>query len=199
MENYSRVYDIPFIDDLHNFFPALLYDQRQFLSLQDVFGYINRQMDRNFNIYTRAQRDYNQANPVVNTMPPLRRPPTTSTSSVIDLLPLIMSQNQTMNLSDYILSMLREPSVLEPVVVRPSQTQIDLATTLRSATHNEDRNCSVCQEVYTDGQAIRTINYCRHRFHKSCIDTWFLRNVHCPDCRYDIRTPSVVADQQNGR
>jgi hypothetical protein len=31
------------------------------------------------------------------------------------------------------------------------------------------------------------MNVCHHTFHKSCIDTWFQENVHCPVCRHDIR------------
>jgi hypothetical protein len=199
MDNYRRVYDVPFLDDIHNFFPAFLYDQRIFLTPQDVFGYINRQMDTHFNIYTRARREYNQANPVINTSFPLRRPPPaqpqvrTATGSVIDILPLFNTTQQNNILSEYFLNaMLRENLIpsLEPVIVRPSQAQVDLSTTLRLATNEEEQNCSVCQEGYSEGQAIRTITYCSHRFHKNCIDNWFGRNVHCPDCRHDIRIPN---------
>ena len=56
MNQYNRIYDIPLLDDIHNFFPALLYDQRHFLTLNDIFIYINTQMDTHFNIYSRAQR-----------------------------------------------------------------------------------------------------------------------------------------------
>jgi hypothetical protein len=183
MNNYTRIYDIPLLDDIHNYFPALLYDQRHFLTLSDVFVYINNQMDTHFNIYSRAQREYNQANPLRRA--PLRTP----TNAVIDILPLFTTQQQSTLLSDYFINMLRTPNMnLDPVIISPSQAQIDNATQLRTASNNEGQNCSICQEVYTDGQAIRTINYCSHRFHKNCIDVWFTRNVHCPDCRYDIRT-----------
>jgi hypothetical protein len=195
MDNYRRVYDAPLLDDIHNFFPALLYDQRHFLSIQDVFTYVNRQMDTHFNIYSRAQREYNQANPVTNTTTMRRTtqaPIRTPTREVIDILPLFSMDQQTSILGDYFLNILRSQPLpnLEPVIVRPSQVQINLATSLRSSTSSEGQNCSVCQEGYTEGQAIRTINHCSHRFHKICIDTWFTSHVHCPDCRYDIRTPS---------
>lgn len=196
MNQYNRIYDIPLLDDIHNFFPALLYDQRHFLTLNDIFVYINTQMDTHFNIYSRAQREYNQANPIINNNERIRRanqfPLRTNTNAVIDILPLFTTQQQSNMLSDYFLNMLREPNInLEPVVVSPSQIQIDNATRLRTSTNNEGQNCSICQEGYTEGQAIRTINHCSHRFHKNCIDVWFTRNVHCPDCRYDIRTTNT--------
>ncbi len=77
---------------------------------------------------------------------------------------------------------------MDPVIVRPTQEQIDRATTQRMATtEDEQANCSICQDSFTDGQAIRQINHCRHSFHRVCINPWFDRNVHCPVCRFDIR------------
>jgi hypothetical protein len=78
-----------------------------------------------------------------------------------------------------------------PVVVRATVDEIDTACTLRAATgRDENEACAVCQENYTEGQAVRTINHCSHSFHRNCIDPWFERNVHCPVCRYDIREAS---------
>ena len=77
---------------------------------------------------------------------------------------------------------------MDPVVVRPTQEQIDQSTSQRIATTiDEQANCSICQDSFTNGQAIRQINHCRHSFHRACINPWFDRNVHCPVCRFDIR------------
>jgi hypothetical protein len=84
---------------------------------------------------------------------------------------------------------------LEPVIVRPTSEQIDNATTLilvnkpheESEGEGEEELCSICQDGYDDGQAMRKITHCSHSFHKSCIDEWFEQNVHCPICRFDIR------------
>jgi hypothetical protein len=88
-------------------------------------------------------------------------------------------------------------SFYNPVTVRPTAHQIEAATDLTMATGYEytgddqhDGLCSICQDTYIDGQAIRIISHCNHRFHKSCIDSWFDQNVHCPVCRYDIREAS---------
>ena len=79
-------------------------------------------------------------------------------------------------------------AAMEPVVVRPTQEQMDTATIQRIATvDDEQNNCSICQESFTNGQTIRQINHCRHSFHRACINPWFDRNVHCPVCRFDIR------------
>jgi hypothetical protein len=81
---------------------------------------------------------------------------------------------------------------LEPVVVRPDNETISRTTTLRPARETDENEvCSICQDCYTEGQAIRSITHCSHMFHKSCIDQWFEGHVHCPVCRYDIRQTPV--------
>ncbi len=75
-----------------------------------------------------------------------------------------------------------------PVIVHPSNEQIDEATTiLTAATEHLQSQCMVCLENFIVGQELRKIDFCNHIFHKSCIDTWFERNVRCPMCRHDIR------------
>lgn len=77
---------------------------------------------------------------------------------------------------------------LEPVIVRPTRQTIDLRTTQSIAqVSNQAETCIICQETYTEGQTIRSITYCTHKFHKNCIDRWLDTNVHCPICRHDIR------------
>ena len=72
----------------------------------------------------------------------------------------------------------------------PSQTEISRATRVYNATTADTESedvCAICQDNYTDGQPIRRVMHCDHKFHKSCIDTWFGRNTHCPVCRHDIQ------------
>uniref|UniRef100_A0A6C0HFG5 RING-type domain-containing protein n=1 Tax=viral metagenome TaxID=1070528 RepID=A0A6C0HFG5_9ZZZZ len=210
MNNYQNHYNIQFLDDLHNYFPALLYDQRQFGSVQDVFIYMNHQIDYFTNPYRRGYAEYIRTHPSA----PIARTTTTTTTNTTNTTNtttfntqprIIPIYSQTMNsmpstpgtsfLSEYLINMLQIPITasttnpnLEPVIVRPTILQIDSATTLRSAMAiDEEQVCSICQENYTEGQAIRTITHCDHKFHKNCIDTWLGRNVHCPVCRHDIR------------
>ncbi len=83
-------------------------------------------------------------------------------------------------------------ALLTPVVVRPTPEQITSATELLMVSE-EDRfdNCSICVESINPNTEVRRINHCRHTFHRACIDTWFDRNVRCPNCRYDIRDNNV--------
>ena len=74
------------------------------------------------------------------------------------------------------------------VVVIPTHAQVEEGSEI---VHLEDvpeeASCAVCQERGTD-DTWRHL-YCEHYFHRDCIDRWFSRNVHCPVCRADIRTP----------
>jgi hypothetical protein len=229
MYGYQRLYGVQMLDDIHNYFPAFLYDQGQFLTLTDVFRYVNHQMHSQFNLFSRGYADYTRANPIpaprnvqvrtaataaasaprattarTSTTNPINM---TTTTETIDITPLITTylnpgssfqrtgasnQGTTAHsegfLAQAILSLLGGAGGLDPVVVRPTNEEITASTTLRSATRTDEPDtCAICQDRYTEGQAIRSLNHCHHAFHKGCIDPWFERNVHCPVCRHDIR------------
>jgi hypothetical protein len=230
LPHYTRVYGVGLLDDLHNYFPAILYSHQQFQTVPQLLAYFRQQMDLQFNTYSRGIRQYQSFFPSATTVPP---PPTASSvvSETIDITSLFTNQppilpartplrtravaqayvvppttEPLMNNSilNSFLSMLDglprlNPEDMTPVVVRATPEQIEAATDLRQAgnedVENEENVCSVCQDVYTDGQAIRTIRHCNHAFHRNCIDPWFERNVHCPVCRYDIRE---AANEVNG-
>jgi hypothetical protein len=77
---------------------------------------------------------------------------------------------------------------MTPVIVHPSAEQISSATEILTVSEGDNYdNCSICVEAINSGTEVRRINHCRHTFHRACIDTWFARNVRCPNCRFDIR------------
>jgi hypothetical protein len=55
---YERVYEVGLLDDLHNFFPALLYQPTRFDSVRDVLEYIIQQTQDHFNLFNRGFRNY---------------------------------------------------------------------------------------------------------------------------------------------
>ncbi|BAF06090.2 RING-H2 finger protein ATL67-like [Oryza sativa Japonica Group] len=53
-----------------------------------------------------------------------------------------------------------------------------------------DAMCSICLSEYADGEMLRVMPDCRHRFHVCCLDAWLRRNASCPVCRSSpIPTP----------
>jgi hypothetical protein len=67
---YERVYDVGLLDDLHNFFPALLYQPTRFDTVRDVLEYIIQQTQDHFNLFNRGFRNYRDT-----TQPTVRRTP----------------------------------------------------------------------------------------------------------------------------
>jgi hypothetical protein len=78
-------------------------------------------------------------------------------------------------------------SFLEPVTVRPTESQIRQGSRIFSAYQGLEVTCAICQAACEEGQMVRQLNFCSHNFHQSCVDTWFEQHVTCPICRHDIR------------
>ena len=58
----AAYYNIQLLDDIHNYFPALLYDHTRFRTVQDVLGYVNANVNNRFNLFNRAQEQFNAVN-----------------------------------------------------------------------------------------------------------------------------------------
>lgn len=77
---------------------------------------------------------------------------------------------------------------LQPVIVRPSAAQIEDGSISRNASQEDvHENCSICLDAIAVNSPVRLLRHCNHIFHTTCIDTWFERNVRCPNCNHDIR------------
>jgi Ring finger domain len=85
------------------------------------------------------------------------------------------------------------PTQMAPVIVRPTQEQIDAGTTVLTQM-TEGTTCAICQDSIQPEEIVRKMNGCQHTFHRNCIDTWFMTNVRCPVCRADIREVGAGAN-----
>jgi hypothetical protein len=248
MNTYDELYGVGLLDDIHNFFPAILYQPQRFRTVQDLLLYISRQTQRQFNLFDRGLRQYEQTSQVTPrstpvTIPSRQASPSTSTSNpatnptdtflqslfnpipqvtartvqaaqphlnitteTFDITPILttlltggggaaggttrpVGTATTLNSLNDFINLLRGDTILEPVPVVPTQTQIDTATHVFESLRSEhaDSVCSICQDGYTENILVRQIRHCNHMFHRQCIDQWFRQNVHCPVCRFDIR------------
>ena len=59
-DRYERVYDVGLLDDLHNYFPGLLYEPDRFRTVSDVLAYIRQNTSRRFNLFDYGARQYQQ-------------------------------------------------------------------------------------------------------------------------------------------
>ena len=61
MSNYTRHYDIPLLDELHNYFPEILYGAPdRFQTVPDLLNYIRSQVRDRFDLFTAGQRGWRQ-------------------------------------------------------------------------------------------------------------------------------------------
>jgi hypothetical protein len=79
---------------------------------------------------------------------------------------------------------------LDPIVIYPTQTQIELAT--RNVRYCDivtplNLSCPISLETFNDNDMVTVIRFCGHIFSTASLNTWFTTNCRCPVCRYDIR------------
>lgn len=89
---------------------------------------------------------------------------------------------------------------LSPVIVRPSQQQIQNATEEINNTDTSHLICPITQETFEENTSIVRIRHCQHCFSREALLNWFNRSVLCPVCRYDIRdfsNNSIPTDSSN--
>lgn len=246
------IYGVQLLDDLHNYFPDILYNNSRFRSIQDILSYITLTTRTRFNLYNMGRNRYypsisrrntvhtntnthtdnkveedqedsddnindnayaRGSSPIpvrvsatLHTIPPTEMyttvepllfqvPISTGATRHVDVTSTQMDEvTSSLNLINSLTSLFNigggglSSSFLNPVIVHPTNEQIRNATRIFNMTiRNEDDVCAICQDDMNIGNSIREIQACHHKFHRTCIDTWFSRNVHCPVCRHDIR------------
>ena len=183
-------YTISLVNDLHNYFPEILYGTpNRFPTVQSLLDYIRHEVRVHHDLFSNSQQNY-----ITTHAPPV--PPQNDNVRFtfnFEESPRI-SQNEEMNgrpLTD-IMNLLQyvmqppPPNFMESVIVRPSLQQIAANSTIVDVA-SINGVCAICQENMDNTEQIRRINRCQHMFHDDCIGTWFQQNVHCPTCRHDIR------------
>jgi len=183
--HYEKVYGVGLLDDIHNYFPLILYEPERFLTIQDLLGYIRQTTRTRFNLYDVGRRQYGIPQ---NTFVTPRHVPQAEVevtmSDMTFLLPLLRSVGSPRERTARNFT-----SLFQDVIVSASHDLVNNASTVRIPTQDLEDSCAICQDRMRQGQNIRKLNTCQHEFHGECIDNWLLeRSVLCPVCRHDIRS-----------
>jgi len=56
--------------------------------------------------------------------------------------------------------------------------------------------CPICLQQIVGAEVVRQTP-CHHVFHSTCIDSWGLKNMSCPVCRYDLSLYGVERNLNN--
>jgi hypothetical protein len=181
---YENLYDVGLLDDLHNYFPRILYRPDEFNSLQDILRYVQSATRRRFNLFDRGQREYESSNASVPRNTHIRVEEQDFAPVLRAFVNLPVRGTRTAGIN----------TLFQDVIVSASQDLIEQASRQITLEENIDDNCPICQDNMRQGELIRKLNVCGHMFHISCVDNWFLNDsVLCPSCRHDIRQPVRVS------
>ena len=89
-------------------------------------------------------------------------------------------------------------SFLQPITIRPTQTQIENATSnvvYGAIIDPINTSCPISLETFTETSEVTMIKHCKHIFNRQNVMSWFNGNCKCPVCRYDIR--DYINTEQN--
>jgi hypothetical protein len=67
MANRTSIFNVGLLDDLHNYFPDLLYNSGRFNTVQDVLSYVQSQTRSRFNLFDYGARQYSHEIPPAHT------------------------------------------------------------------------------------------------------------------------------------
>jgi hypothetical protein len=212
---YEVIYNVGLLDDIHNYFPALLYEHSRFQNIGHVFQYVRNQMNTRFNLYSygaglaqettrRPEVDIPtviltpQMNPAA---PRTRAVPReddifTNLNAASLLLGLIGAGATGVDVTPPARGGVIRPQggadiwtqFRQPVIIRPSAAVIASATERLSGSDlTAGTVCAICQDTIVSTANVRRLRACQHSYHIGCIDQWFERSVFCPTCRHDVR------------
>lgn len=128
------------------------------------------------------------------------RPPTPSPLSREEIFEFTFAPADSQRLTSELQSIMR--NFYNPVPVAPSLEQINAATTDVLFSEIEEpvnATCPITLERFTDEQMVCQIKHCGHIFNREELLSWFVNNVRCPVCRYDVREYTNTNTQREMR
>ena len=177
---YRDIYSTQLLNDIHNYFPEILYNRYRFQTVPDLLSYIHEVTE--ISSYTRGlrqyriQQSYNRLNRYNENRANIRRTSGTATHDSV--------LGEFAFMSSVALGLTHED---QRVIIHPTPNEIQIASRIFTVSERQEDNCAICQDEIIGEQQLRRLTHCSHYFHKVCIDSWFLQNVRCPTCRHDIR------------
>ena len=169
---YDVVYNVSLLDDIHNYFPALLYSHSRFTSLTQILHYVRHQMNRHFPGYGMGA-------------------PTAALAGGTTTLNLIQAIDVITLLNRFAVAPTQNTNATfaSAVIVAPTTEQLETGSQIITDLSGLDLSipCAICQDAILSTDTCRRLRACGHVYHRSCIDQWYQRSVRCPTCRHDIR------------
>lgn len=109
---------------------------------------------------------------------------------VVDLRDDMMIGNDNNDITDPLLNLLSEISYIinNENFTTNEQSTINIEPKKYSEIDNNlhsQNECPICLEEFKSDDVVYKLE-CNHNYHKSCLDTWFVRQNSCPMCKKNI-------------
>ncbi|KOO25382.1 hypothetical protein Ctob_008961 [Chrysochromulina tobinii] len=85
----------------------------------------------------------------------------------------------------------------EPIGV-PAKKIEEIMPELEASAADVEVTCSICICELEEGETIRCMPNCSHKFHSKCIDRWFERSVACPNCKAPVCEVEAPPPEEQG-
>ena len=85
----------------------------------------------------------------------------------------------------------------DPVGV-PAKKIDEIMPELEASAADVEVTCSICICELEEGETIRCMPNCSHKFHSKCIDRWFERSVACPNCKAPVCEVEAPPPEEQG-
>lgn len=77
---------------------------------------------------------------------------------------------------------------LDSGLKKKEMVALPTSTYAYSGSPSSASGCAICLVDFSDGDKIRILPECNHRFHVACIDAWLLSHSSCPTCRHRLKS-----------
>ncbi|GAB4826802.1 hypothetical protein Ancab_033683 [Ancistrocladus abbreviatus] len=81
------------------------------------------------------------------------------------------------------------PNGLEPNIIQSLPIMLHQSSATDCINELE---CCICLGVFEDGDKVKVLPKCQHRYHCDCVDRWLISHSNCPLCRISIWVDPVV-------
>ncbi|XP_022146710.1 RING-H2 finger protein ATL74-like [Momordica charantia] len=73
------------------------------------------------------------------------------------------------------------------------QDMVALPTSTYRNSSSPTSVCAICLVDFLNGDEIRVLPNCTHRYHVTCIDKWLLCHSSCPTCRHQLKSKDSIS------
>ncbi|KAL9230208.1 hypothetical protein vseg_005591 [Gypsophila vaccaria] len=84
------------------------------------------------------------------------------------------------------------PKGLDEAVIKAMPILLHQGCDVGDRDSDDEVECCICLGVFEDGDKVKVLHECQHRFHSDCVDRWLSGQATCPLCRVCLRPQPLM-------